>query len=122
WAANKFFRKLLKGLTYVPRVIITDKLKSYAVAKCEILPRVEHRQHRYLNNHAENSHQPTRQREQRMQRFKSPGHAQRFLSAYGPTSQAFRLRRHRWSASSCRQELKDRFRIWQQVSTFALAA
>src|SRR5213592_245759 len=88
-AAKKFFRKLLKGLTYVPRVIITDKLKSYGAAKREILPGVEHRQHRYLNNRAENSHQPTRQREQRMQLFKSPGHAQCFLSAYGPISQHF---------------------------------
>jgi hypothetical protein len=59
-AAKKFFRKLLKGLTYVPRVIVTDKLKSYGAAKREILPGVEHRQHRYLNNRAENSHQPTR--------------------------------------------------------------
>jgi putative transposase len=80
-AAKKFFCKLLKGLTYVLRVIITDKLKSYGAAKREILPGVEHRQHRSLNNRAENSHQPTRQRERRMQRFKSPGHAQRFLSA-----------------------------------------
>jgi len=53
WAAKKFFRKLLKGLSYVPRVIITDKLKSYGAAKREILPGVEHRQHRYLNNRAE---------------------------------------------------------------------
>ena len=88
-AAKKFFRKLLKGLTYVPRVIITDKLKSYGAAKREILPGVEHRQHRYLNNRAENSHQPTRQRERRMQRFKSPGQAQRFLSAHGPIMQHF---------------------------------
>jgi putative transposase len=80
-AAKKFFRKLLKGLPYVPRVIITDKLNSYGTAKQEILPGVEHRQHRYLNNRAENSHQPTRQRERRMQGFKSPWHAQRFLSA-----------------------------------------
>ena len=55
-AAKKFFRKLLKGLTYVPRVIITDKLKSSGAAKREILPGVEHRQHRYLNNRAEHSH------------------------------------------------------------------
>lgn len=121
-AAKKFFRKLLKGLRYVPRVIVTDKLKSYGAAKREILPGVEHRQHRYLNNRAENSHQPTRQRECRMQRFKTPGHAQRFLSAYGLISQHFRLHRHRLSAFSCRQELKARFQIWQQVSTFALAA
>ena len=66
-AAKKFLRKLLKGLTYVPRVIVTDKLKSYGAAKREILPGVEHRQHRYLNNRAENSHQPIRQRERRMQ-------------------------------------------------------
>jgi putative transposase len=80
-AAKRFFRKLLKGCQYVPRVIITDKLASYGAAKRELLPRLEHRQHRYLNNRAENSHQPTRQRERRMQRFKSPGHAQRFLAA-----------------------------------------
>src|ERR687895_846101 len=66
-AANKFFRKLLKGLQYVPRVIITDQLKSYGAAKREILPGVEHRQHRYLNNRAENSHRPTRQRERQPQ-------------------------------------------------------
>jgi putative transposase len=61
-AAKTFFRKLLKGLTYVPRVIVTDQLKSYGAAMRELLPGVEHRQHRYLNNRAENSHQPTRQR------------------------------------------------------------
>jgi putative transposase len=78
-AAKKFFRKLLKGLTYVPRVLITDKLKSYGAAKREILPGMEHRQRKYLNNRAENSYQPTRQRERRMQGFKSPGHAHHYL-------------------------------------------
>ena len=121
-AAKKFFRKLLKGLAYVPRVIVTDKLKSYGAAKREILPGVEHRQHRYLNNRAENSHQPTRQRERRMQRFKSPGHAQRFLSAYGPISQHFRPRRHRFSAPAYRQEMENRFHIWQEITASALAA
>ena len=62
-AAERFFRKLLKGLQYVPRVIVSDKLKSYAAAKRKILPGVEHRQSRYLNNRAEVSHQPTRRRE-----------------------------------------------------------
>ena len=89
-AAQKFFRKLLKGLTNVPRVVITDKLKSCGAAKREILPGVEHRQSRYLKNRCENSHRPTRQRERRMQGFKSPGHAQRFLSADGPIAQPFR--------------------------------
>jgi putative transposase len=121
-AAKKFFRKLLKGLSYLPRVIVTDKLKSYGAAKREILPGVEHRQHRSLNNRAENSHQPTRQRERRMQRFKSPGHAQRFLSAYGPIAQHFRPRRHRFAAPAYRQEMKKRFQIWQAIAGTALAA
>jgi len=108
-AAKTFFRKRLKGLTYVPRVIITDKLASYGAAKREILPSVEHRQHRYLNNRAENSHQPTRQRERRMQGFKSPGHVQRFLAAYGPITQHFRPRRHRYAAPAYRQEMRQRF-------------
>jgi putative transposase len=120
-AAKKFFRKLLKRFRYVPRVIITDKLKSYGAAKREILPGVEHRQHRYLNNRAENSHQPTRQRERRMQGFKSPGHAQRFLSAYEPIAQHFRPRRHRLSAHAYRQEMVQRFQSWQEVTGLAAA-
>jgi putative transposase len=103
-------------------VIVTDKLKSYGAAKREILPGVEHRLHRYLNNRAENSHQPTRQRELRMQRFKSPGHAQRFLSAFGPLSQHFSPRRHRFAAPAYRQELRTRFQVWQEITTSALAA
>jgi putative transposase len=105
-AAKTFFRKLLKGLTYVPRVIITDQLRSYGAAIREILPGVEHRQHRYLNNRAENSHRPTRQRERRMQGFKSPAHAQRFLSAYGPIAQHFRPRRHLLPADKYRCEMQ----------------
>jgi len=81
--AKKFLRKLLKGLRYVPNVIITDKLRSYNAAKAEELASVEHLQQKYLNNRAENSHQPTRLRERLMRCFKSPGHAQRFLSVFG---------------------------------------
>jgi putative transposase len=103
-------------------VLITDKLKSYGAAKREVLPSVEHRQHRYLNNRAENSHQPTRQREQRMQRFKSPGHAQRFLSAYGPIAQHFRPGRHRLSAPEYRQEMSKRFASWREITSLPTAA
>ena len=85
WA--QFFRKLLKGCQYVPRVLITDKLASYDAAKREILMGVEHRQHKRLNNRAENSHQPTRKREQTMRHFTSAGHAQRFAQgAPAPTA------------------------------------
>src|SRR5260370_18549414 len=86
-AAKRFFRKLLKRLQYVPRVIITDKLKSYGAAKREILPGVEHRQHKGLNNRAENSHQSTRLREKKMRRFKS---------ARTGTTLSFGLRPHCW--------------------------
>ena len=88
----------------------------------EILPGVEHRQHRYLNNRAENSHQSTRQRERRMQGFKSPGHAQRFLSAYGPIAQHFRPRRHLCSAPEYRQEMRQRFHTWQDITNLPAAA
>jgi putative transposase len=121
-AAKTFFRKLLKGLTYVPRVMITDRLKSYDAALRESLPSVEHRQHRYLNNRAENSHQPTRQRERRMQRFKSAGHAQRFLAAYGPIAEYFRPRRHLFAASEYRQAMRQRFHTWQEITGLAPAA
>jgi putative transposase len=121
-AAKEFLRKLLTGLPYAPRAIVPDKLKSYGAAKREILSSVGHRQRRYLNNRAGNSHPPTRQRERRMQRCKSPGHAQRFLSAYGPIAQHFRPRRHRFSAPVYRHEMRARFQSWQEITTPALAA
>ena len=115
-AAKKFFRKLLKGLRYVPRVIVTDKLRSYGVAHREVMPSVEHRQSRYLNNRAENSHQPTRQRERAMKRFKSARHAQRFLSAFSGISPHFRPRRHLLSAADYRQVMAGRFAVWNEIT------
>jgi putative transposase len=115
-AATKFLRKLLKGLTYVPRVVITDKLASYGAAMCAVLPSVEHRRHKGLNNRAANAHQPTRERERRMRRFKSPGHAQRFLAAYGPIANRFRPRRHRLTAEAYRRTRAARFATWRAVS------
>ena len=81
-AAKRFFRKLLKGLRYVPRVIVTDKLASYQVAHRELLPSVTHRRCKYLNR-AENSHQSTRGGERVMKRFAWPGQVQRFWFAFG---------------------------------------
>jgi len=121
-AAKKFFRKLLKGCTYVPRVLITDKLGSYGAAKREVLSSVEHRQSRHLNNRAENSHQPTRKRERVMQRFKSAGHAQRFLSAFGPIREHFCPRRHRLTAHAYRAERAHRFQVWNEVTGVQMAA
>lgn len=121
-AAKKFFRKLLKGCTYVPRVLITDKLASYGAAKREVLPSVEHRRSRYLNNRAENSHQPTRKREHVMQRFKSAGHAQRFLAAFGPIREHFYPRRHRVKAQRYRRERARRLEVWNQVTSLQVVA
>src|SRR5258708_19737269 len=81
-AAKKFFRRLLKRLRYVPRVIVTDKLASYQVAHRELMPSVQHRRSKYLNNRAENSHQPTRQRERAMKRFKPIRPPQRSLPPF----------------------------------------
>ncbi|PBC35611.1 IS6 family transposase [Rhodococcus sp. ACS1] len=115
-AATRFFRKLLKGLRYVPRVIVTDKLASYEVAHRETMASVEHRRSKYLNNRAENSHQPTRQRERAMKRFTSVRHAQRFLAAFSGISSHFRPRRHRLSVTRWREEMADRFRVWNEVT------
>ncbi|MEY9997286.1 putative transposase [Streptomyces sp. V4I8] len=92
-AARRFFRKLLKDLEYVPRVIVTDKLRSYGAAHRQVMPSVEHRSSKYLNNRAENSHQPTRQREKAMKNFRSTGAAQRFLATFSRISPLFRPRR-----------------------------
>jgi putative transposase len=120
-AAKRFFRKLLKGLQYAPRVIITDKLRSYGAAKRDILPGVEHRQHKGLNNRAENSHQPTRLREKKMRRFKSAKQAQRFLSAFSLISQHFQPRRHHLSAEEYRATLQGRFQQWNEITAVKLA-
>src|ERR671913_967537 len=81
-AAKRLLRKLLRRQGRPPRAMTTDKLASYPAAKKELIPGVEHRRHKGLNNRAENSHQPTRRRERQLKRFKSPGQAQRFLSAH----------------------------------------
>ena len=113
-AAKRFFRRLLKGLQYIPRVIVTDKLRSYGVVQRQLLPKVEHRQSRYLNNRAENSHRPTRRRERQMQRFKSPEQAQEFLSSHAFIHGHFHPRRHLLTADSYRAIRAEAFNIWQQ--------
>ena len=113
-AAKRFFKRLLKGLQYVPRVIVTNKLRSYGVAQRQLLPGVEHRQSRYLNNRAENSHRPTRRRERHMQRFKLSGQAQDFLSADSFIYGHFHPCRHQLPASADRVTRSDAFAIWRK--------
>jgi hypothetical protein len=80
--SRKLMRKLLKKQGFAPDVMVTDKLRSYSAAKAEMGLSTRHEQGLRKNNRAENSHQPTRRRERKMQRFKSPGSAQRFLSMH----------------------------------------
>jgi len=121
-AAERLLRKLLKRQMCPPRVMITDKLASYGAAKKEIVPGVEHRQHKGHNNRAENSHQPTRRRERQMKRFKSPGQAQRFLSAHDQINNLFHLRRDHVPAAQYRAVRTQAFRTWAEISGVAAAA
>jgi putative transposase len=121
-AAKRLLRKLMKRQGRTPRVMITDKLASYSAAKREIMPGVEHRRHRGLNNRAENSHQPTRRRERQMTRFKSPGQAQRFLSAHDPINNLFHLRRDHVTAAQYRAARAQAFATWAEITGARAAA
>jgi len=118
-AAKRLLRKLLKKQMRPPRVMITDKLASYGAAKREIMPGIEHRQHKGLNNRAENSHQPTRRRERQMKQFKLAGQAQRFLSAHDQINNLFYLRRDHLTAAEHRATRTQTFRIWAEISSIA---
>ena len=115
-AAERFFRRLLKGQGSEPNRLVTDKLASYGAAHRTTMPSVIHDTRQYVNNGAEVSHQPTRQRERQMRRFKSVGQAQRFLSVHGVILSLFRVGRHLVSSANHRT-LRDRsFRVWRQVT------
>src|SRR3954452_21900831 len=120
-AAKRLLRKLLKKQGIAPRVMITDKLASYAAAKRAVMPGVEHRQHKGLNNRAENSHQPTRRRERIMKCFKSAGQAQRFLSVHDQVANLFR-RPANTNAADHRRARARAFQVWSEVTSIASAA
>jgi putative transposase len=117
-AAKRLLRKLLKKQRIAPRVMITDKLASYAAAKRKVIPGVEHRQHKGLNDRAENSHQPTRRRERIMKRFKSAGQAQRFLSAHDQVANLFRHPTNT-SAAAHRVSRSRAFLVWNELTGVA---
>jgi len=121
-AASRFFRKLLRGLQYASRVVVTDKLARYSAPCAELLPNTVHQRDNGLDNRAENSHQPTRERERRMRGFKSAQHAQRFLSIFGMKTDLFRVGRHLLSAMSYRTALSRRFVEWREVAGVSAAA
>jgi putative transposase len=113
-------RKLLKKQGIAPRVMIPDKLASYGAAKREIMPDVEHRQHKGLNNRAENSHQPTRRWERIMKRFKSARQAQRLLSVHDQVANLFR-RSANSTAAGHREARSQAFTAWAEVTGVAMS-
>ena len=115
-AAARFFRKLLKGQGREPRRLITDKLRSYSAAHRTVMPSVAHSTRQHENNRAEVSHQPTRQRERQMRRFKSAAHAQRFLSVHGLVLNLFRVGRHLLRVVHHRLLRTRSFRVWNEVT------
>jgi putative transposase len=115
-AAERFFRRLLRGQGKEPLRIITDKLKSYSAALRSILCSVAHNTELFANNRAEISHQPTRQRERHMRRFKSAAQAQRFLSLHGVVQNLFRVGRHLLRSTNHRLLRSRSFAVWQAVT------
>ena len=107
-AAQRLMKNLLKSAVTPPRVMITDKLRSYGAARRKMGLQLEHRQHKGLNNRAENSHQPTRRRERIMKRFKSAGHAQRFLSVHDQVSNFFHIPYPETVTADCRRASRQR--------------
>ncbi len=112
----KLILKLLKKQGFAPAVLVTDKLRSYGAARSEIGLSARHEQGLRKNNRAENSHQPTRRRERKMQRFKSPGSAQRFLSAQAAVHNTSNVQRHLTSRRTLRALRGEAFRTWRAAT------
>jgi transposase-like protein len=117
-AAANLMRRLLKKYGFVPDRLITDDLRSYGAAAHDLGIEKHHERGRWKNNRAENSHQPTRRRERKMQGFKSRGSAQRFLSTHAAVYNTFNVRRHLTSASTHRSFRAAAMDTWR----FAVAA
>jgi len=115
-AAKRLMLKLLKKQGFAPRVIITDKLKSYGAAFREMGLGIEHRQHKGLNNQAENSHQWTRLREKKMRRFKSAKQAQRFLSSGELIYQHTQPPRHKLLAAMSKKLMLEGIKSWKEIN------
>jgi len=115
-AAVRLMRKLRKSQSLTPRVKVTDKLRSYSAAKAELIPGIEHRSHKGLNNRVENSHLAVRRRERRMMRFKSARQCQSFVSAHGQIANLFLLHRKHPAAADHRELRGDAYTAWREVS------
>ena len=118
-AAKLLLIKLMKRWGFVPKRIITDKLRSYGAAKREVAPGIDHWSHKGLNNRAENSHLPFRKRERAMQGFRSPGALQRFVSMQSATHNRFSVPARRRSALTIRYHRLEAFQAWKSAANVA---
>ena len=114
-AALRLMRKLLRKQGFVPKLLVTDKLRSYGSAFRQLQLSCSHEQGLRKNNRAENSHQPVRRRERKMQRFKSARSAQRFLSMHAAVHNTFNLQRHLVSRSTLRIVRAEAAREWRDA-------
>ena len=115
-AALRLMRKLLKKQGFAPKLLVTDKLRSYSAAFQHLGLSCHHEQGLRQNNRAENSHQVVRRRERKLQRFKSPGSAQRFLSMHAAVHNTFNLQRHLISRSTLRIFRSDAAAQWRSAT------
>ena len=122
-AAQRLMKRLLKSVVTPPRVMITDKLRSYGAARAKMGIQVEHRQHKGLNNRAENSHQPTRRRERIMKQFKSARQAQRFLTVHDQVANLFHIPYPESVPADFRRASRERaIAVWSEISKTAATA
>ena len=112
-------RKLLRKQGFAPDVLVTDRLGSYSCARRQLGMRARHEQGLRKNNRAENSHQAVRRRERKMQRFKSPSSAQRFLSSYSAVHNAFNVQRHLISRRTLRLFRAEAAEQWKIATAAA---
>ena len=118
-AALKLIRNLLKKQGWAPTRIVTDKLRSYHVAFGKLGLCAEHVDSKRANNRAANSHQPVRRRERKMQRFKSPGSAQKFLNIQSATYNTFYLQRHLLTRPLFKRYRAEAFEVWENAGVAA---
>src|SRR5277367_7107831 len=109
-------RKLLKKYAYAPERLVTDDLRSYGAAARDLGIEHLHKRGRWKNNRAENSHLPARRRERKMQRFKSPGSAQRFLSIHAAVHNTFNVQRHLVSRNTLRALRDEALQTWRAAT------
>jgi putative transposase len=114
-SAIRFLKKALKRLGCRPRAMVTDKLRSYQKAHRILLKKTDHRSHKRLNNIIENSHQPTREKEKQMRKFKDSGSTQRYLTTMGTLLNLLKVGRYKNPAKIYRQKLREAFQVFDEI-------